>query len=338
MYPFDIGTTTIDAESVRAIQDMYGWAPQTRLEEWSSDGPSLAAATIQNFTGIVTTMHMAWKGMGGDQAIHVAEFDGAGFVRRERLEAFRSSHGPALATSAFGVAPAGGALVTGLFMAWKGEGEDEGLYFAQNPTLAGWQPFRRVDGAFSTARPALASFGGRMVLAWKGMGEDQGIYWSRFDGNSWSAVQNIPGRATSHAPALAVVGNRLYMFWKGMGDDQRIFYSWIDSASNAIWQAGREVVFNQATAQGFSLRNVYTDHHVAAAARGATLVLAWKGMRGDTGLLFTTRQPGDQDFAGEIRIPFVGSSTGPSLVEFDGRLFMAWKAIEDDRLYFSSLG
>jgi hypothetical protein len=129
------------------------------------------------------------------------------------------------------------------------------------------------------------------------------------------------------------------MFWKGMGDDQRIFYSWMDAQPDLIWQPGRQIVYTVADTGGMSLKAVFTDHHLGAVVRNDTVFVAWKGMKGDKGVLFSTQQPGDVDWSGEIRVSNVTSSTGPAMAQMDGRVFMAWKGEPgDEGLSFSSLG
>ncbi|HEY7389336.1 MAG TPA: matrixin family metalloprotease [Bryobacteraceae bacterium] len=119
MYPFGPIASELDVESIQAIQNMYGWRPQKRINELSSDSPALAFAEMTTLAaGHSPHLFMAWKGAEGDSALHVAEFDGDGFsLERQRRDDFRSSHGPALASLSQGSS-------TDLFMAWKGEGGD----------------------------------------------------------------------------------------------------------------------------------------------------------------------------------------------------------------------
>ncbi|MEH2112325.1 hypothetical protein [Nostoc sp.] len=247
-------------------------------------------------------------------------------------------HGPTL-TTGFSRTRPDGVPVIGLFMAWDGVPGDDAIYFAENPepTFNDWTNQQRIDGVGTSDRPALALFNGRMQMAWKGVPGDNNIYWSSFDGNAWSPQQQIRGRGTSYGPALAVLGNRLYMFWKGIGDDSNVYYAWIDNQPNAIWQAQHVVAYSDAEIEGNVEINIGTSSRPVATVRGNTIVLAWKGAPGDTGLYFASLE--DDVWSGQINVAGVGSSIGPGLATLNGRLYMAWKGIPGDTgLYFSWLG
>ncbi len=222
-------------------------------------------------------------------------------------------------------------------MAWDGVPGDDAIYFAQNRQLDGWDAQQRVEGVGTSDRPALTMFAGRMWMAWKGIEDDSGLYFSTFDGSAWAPQERIEGRGSSHGPTLAVFGNRFYMFWKGIGDDSRVFSAWIGDQSNAIWQAQREVTYTLAQAGGNVSLNIGTSSRPAATTRGDAIVLAWKGVPGDTGIYFASLK--DDEWSGQIHLDGVGTSAGPGLVSVGGRLIMAWKGIPNDTgIYFSTLG
>ena len=70
-----------------------------------------------------------------------------------------------------------------------------------------------VPNSETSAGPALAAFGDRLVVAWAG---ESGIafhrvWYSTFDGTSFTAQSAVPGALTTSAPALAVAGGKLYL-------------------------------------------------------------------------------------------------------------------------------
>jgi len=334
MYPYDMHLVALDVETIRAINGLYGWRPQIPFDDrGSTEGPSLAVApTVSLVGGNNDQLYMAWRGVDGDDAIYWSSLGGDTWSPQKLIPGIGSLHGPALATG-FSSIP-----VTGLFMAWDGVPGDDAIYFAQNPDprFSDWTDQKRVDGVGTSGRPALALFNNNMHMVWKGAPGDSAIYWSWFDRNTWVPQQPIRGRGTSDSPALAVLGNRLYMFWKGIEDDNNVYYAWIDNQPGAIWQAQHVVAYTDARTEGNVSVNIGTSHGPAAAVRGNAIVLAWKGVPGDTGLYFASLE--NDEWSGQINVAGVGSSTGPGLATLNGRLYMVWKGIPGDTgLYYSWL-
>ena len=147
----------------------------------------------------------------------------------------------------------------------------------------------------------------------------------------------IPGRGTSEGPALAVLGNRLYMFWKGIDGDSDAYFAWLDNQSDAIWQVARPIAYTEAKAEGNAGVNIGTSGQPVATPRGNAIVLAWKGVPGDSGLYFSRLR--NDEWSGQTPVAAVGTSSGPALATLNGRLYMAWRGIPGDTgLYFSWLG
>ena len=337
MYPY-APTTGIDAETIEAINGLYGWQPQTSLDDRAStDGPSVATATVALLGANDTHLHMAWRGVHGDDGVYWSSLNGGGWSPQASIDGIGSSHGPALASGY--TTNRNGRVVTGLFMAWDGVPGDNAIYFSENtdPAFNGWNGQAQIPGAGTSARPALAMFGGNMHAAWKGVSGDSAIYWSRFVGGSWQPQRSIAGRGTSNGPALAVLGNRLYMFWKGIDGDSDAYYAWMDNQPNAIWQVPQKITYTEAQTGGNVAVAIGTSDQPVATVRDNTIVLAWKGVPGDTGLYFSRFQDGE--FSGQTRVSDVGSSSGPALANVNGRLYLAWTGVPGDTgLYFNSLG
>jgi hypothetical protein len=334
MYPFNINANVIDAESVAAIRGIYSWTPLRRYpdERSSSDGPTFATTTSFNFTSAFNRLAMAWRGRGNDSNIWFSTTaDLQSWTPQIPLDGVRSSHGPALA--AF---PRSG-LSPRLYLAWKGEGNDNRLFWTRStPDLSNFEPHRRFDDRLSTTRPALAEFDGKLVMAWKSSHDEQ-IYWSTFDGFNWSAQAAIPGRATSHAPALAAFGNRLFMFWKGSGNDTRLFHATLPAGPLGIWSGGEEVSWVRSDASGMIREVPNTDSHPAAVQRGNSLILAYRGQPGDTAVWFMAFA--NDEWSAPFTVPGAGTYTGPGAGALDGTLVVSWKALDPDfELHLRTLG
>ncbi|MGZ9076021.1 MAG: matrixin family metalloprotease [Burkholderiaceae bacterium] len=333
MNPFVNTLLTIDAESQSAIRSIYGWEGQRNLpDRGTSHRAMLGITSWSNFTSSGQTVHMVWKGVGNDSGIYFSDFDGANWTPQARVGGVGCSFSPALTeVSRPGVTPG-----TGLLMAWKGVGSDSGIYWTRN-LGNGWEPQRRVNGVGASAAPSLANVNGQVFMAWKGVGNDTGIYWSTYDGNEgWAAQQNVRGVGTSDSPALVSYQNSLYMFWKGIPGDSNVWYSFLDVVNDPIWKPQRRVeYFDYQTGGGISIA-IGTSGAPSVTARGNSILLAWKGVQGDSSIWYSLFRNGE--FSGQATVPNVGTSIGPSVVEADGRTFMAWKGVEGDSgIYWTRL-
>jgi len=334
MYPYDSSTFTIDPESREALDLMYGWSPQQKLgDRGTSDRAALAVASTTNFSGRYETPRMVWKGLKGDSGIYDSELHSGSWSPQRRIPGIGSSHSPALTE----ISVPDQVLRTGLLMAWKGVPNDQGLYWTRD-IGNGWEPQRKINGVGSSTRPALASAAGNVCMAWKGINNDSGIYWSRFDpaAKAWSPQQRIPGIGTSDSPALIGIDSRLYMFWKGIPGDSCAYWSVFDFANDPIWRPQRRIEYFAYQTAGGVAHTIGTTGGLAAARRGNGVLIAWKGVEGDSGIYYTKLE--DHEFGGQIRVPNVGTSAGPSLTVTSEGALMAWKGIEGDScIYWSRL-
>ncbi|MEP7340892.1 MAG: matrixin family metalloprotease [Acidobacteriota bacterium] len=339
MYPYSLtqqiqqaqaGRLAVEAESADAIKQIYGWPPQIPLtDQGTTDRPAMGLMSESDFAGFHATLYMAWTGVAGDSGIYWSQFDGNGWTPQENIPDIGSSHSPSLTS----VPAADGSARQGLFMAWKGADDDQSLYWSRNDG-PGWLAQSQVEDVGSSCRPAVAQFNGRMYMAWKGVEDDSGIYWATFDGKSWTAQRSILGVGTSDSPALVVFGNRLYMFWKGVPGDTKAYYSTLDGGEGAIWQPQKPISYIEAQADGMVALEIGTSNALSACVRGNRIMLAWKGVPGDSGIFFSLFD--GQDFTGQIRMANAGTSGGPTVLEFNGQAYMAWKGIKGDSNIFWS--
>jgi hypothetical protein len=205
-----------------------------------------------------------------------------------------------------------------LYAAWKGETEDDRLFFSEF-NERNWTDQQWVAGN-SSAGPSIANFRDRMVLAWKGEHSDERLFFLQVHNGLWSAQEQIPGVASSIGPSLAEFNNLLYAAWKGAESDQAIWYAYYDGAR---WS-------QQATIPG-----VATSVGPALCVYNGRLYAAWKGMNNDQALWYASFD--GTNWSPQQVIPGVASSVGPSLAVFNGKLCAAWKGVTGDQaLWFAS--
>jgi hypothetical protein len=325
--------TAIDDGSIDALRNLYGWDPVVPFADRATlDRPSLAVSTIVNFTAAIRTLHMVWRGTGDDQSIYesMLEENTTVWTPQRIVPGIASRQSPSITS----VSRNDGTSSTGIIMAWKGAGDDAALYFATN-LGTGWTPQAPVPNVGSSDRPALADFD-VTHMAWKGVREDQGLYWTRRSGSGWEAQRRIPGVGTSASPALVVFRTRLFMFWKGAGDDHNVYFSSLDTSTSTDWQPQRVVAYQISAANGTTFRNIGTSAGPSATLRGDRVLLAWKGIPGDSGIYFSLFD--GNAFTGQIRVAGVGTGTGPAVGRVDTVTHMVWRgAQEDNGVYWSTL-
>lgn len=333
MYPNAPGTQNIDAESEMAIQALYGWQPQQRAGGGTSHRASLGVTTSAfSFThGATRTLHMAWRGIGNDSMIYFSEYREEGWTQQQ-ASGMGSSHSPALTESS--VDNSGR---THLLMAWRGIGNDSGIYWSQKGDRS-WENMRAGSGG-SSAAPALANVNGQIYMAWKGIGNDSGIYWATYNGQakSWSPQAKVRYGGTSDSPALVAFNGLLYMFWKGIGNDVAVYYSFFDVANNdLIWRPQRRIEYFSYETDGGAPHAIATSGALSAAVRGNSIILTWKGIGDDSTIWFSFFR--DNEFSGQAPVPNVGTSVGPSVVQVNGRTYVAWRGIGGDNgIYWARL-
>lgn len=333
MYPYANTALTIDAESRSAVAALYGWQPQQRIGDRGTNHRAVLGVTGEsNFTSRSETPQMVWKGVGNDSGIYYSECRGD-WTPQTRVNNAGCSYSPALAE----IGISGSAFpATGLLMAWKGVGNDSGIYWTRN-LGSGWEGQRRVGGVGTSAAPGLANVNGQIYMAWKGISGDGGIYWSIYDGNEgWSPQARVSGVGTTDSPALVGYNGRLYMFWKGIEGDANAYYSFFDFANDPIWKPQRRIeYFSYQTGGGVSLA-IGTTGALSATVRDNRILLAWKGVEGDSAIWFSLFE--NNEFSGQATVPNVGTAVGLSVVQANGRTFMAWKGVDGDSgIYWTRL-
>jgi hypothetical protein len=243
-------------------------------------GTRLSLKSLMKFSIVSFVGALLW--------LNAACAQGLLWLPQQRIPGVGSSVGPSLA-----------AFQNLLFAAWKGQGNDQGIYWSHFDGRS-WAAQQKISGVGSSTSPALAVFQNLLFAIWKGEGNDQGLYWSHFEFScmgdglingrlSWEGSLQVPGVDSSIGPALAVFNNKLFAAWKGESNDQGIY--WSNYSAPPMPNPGKLVV-------------------------SPCLTGMW---------------------APQQRIANVGTSFRPSLAVFDNRLFAAWKGINNDEgIYFSS--
>lgn len=214
-----------------------------------------------------------------------------------------------------------------VWMAWKGVGEDPGIYYTW--LNGSWQQQLNVPRVGTSDSPALTPHEDTLWMAWKGEGADQAIYWSTLNDSGWEAQHAVPGVATSSHPALASLGGVLYLAWKGAAGDDGIWWtSWLGDR----WDAQRHIP-GRATSTGVNLFSSGTQLH-----------MAWKGQGDDVGIFTATFDARTHSWSAQANVPGVGTSDTPvmagepTFVGEPDRILLAWKGVPGDERVFQSMG
>ncbi len=261
--------------------DGINWTAQKPIPGiGTSDSPSLA------WDG--TRLWMAWTGVPGDTSLYYATTtnpfawpDNPGI----HIDGVGSSNGPSIA------------MVPGPMLTWKGIGKQSDVFFSTyNFNSRHWEPQQHIDRIGSSDRPALIADagGGLPLMVWKGIEGDsnlfaanktnfwndqQMVYWN-IPGNGGAGIIDTRSPGSSCGPGITSDGFRVFLAWRGAGDDSGIWFT-----QRALDQIGGEN-FVEWSSQG-KVPGVGTSHRPAVAIFGDTLYMAWKGIKGDTGIWMT---------------------------------------------------
>jgi hypothetical protein len=221
--------------------------------------PSLAASTISPGDAI-----MAWNGVGNDTRIWLAKYNasqdtGVNSQPWSGQYLANTGQGPLKSGSAPAIVSVAGALL----MVWRGEGDNDNLYWSksvddgQNWVIAevnGHLTYQQqIAGAGCSIAPALTETFGTALLAFKG-GRDTNIYIASYTPNQaepWSQIRGPVGPfGTSHGPSLATFNNQtVLMTWKGV-NDEGIYYTQVPIGNPFVTLTNQTVVGNQGTTIG----------------------------------------------------------------------------------------
>ena len=325
---------------------------KTILPETSSHSP-----TIAFFEG---RLFIAWKGSGNDNlnilcsqqlsaSTMITSFDS----RKKHISGETSDNAPTLTVHR-----------GGLFIAWKGSGNDNLNVGLVDFIDRGGEDFdirgivnKMILRDTSNEAPALASHDNNLFIAWKGSGNDNLnlMYSQLFSpdtkqiGDFRTDLKHISQETSDEAPALASHRGKLFIGWKGSGNDA------LNSAEVQLSpnpDGPRIAVFGPKqilpTGDPDHLHVASSNHGPAMLSHGqregvqSSLFMAWRdnfqdldGKLGiaasDSGLDFSSSHFDPQSPETSDTAPAL-SSSGPGPFNAPGILFIAWKGAGNDNL------
>jgi hypothetical protein len=205
------------------------------------------------------------------------------------------------------------------YMAWRGTGNDNRLWFSTFDSQKGWSGQQPVPGAASNTTPTLGLSNNKLILSWRGANDDSHIWWASFDGTKWTNPQSLDDRRTDTEPALATVSGVLYMIWLGTAGDTNLWYSTFDGTA---WS-------NQQT-----LTDMGAASNPAVASNGSALYVAWRGAGDDSHIWWETLD--GQQWSGAQSLDDRRTDRMPALGTAGGKVYMTWRGVADDtQIYWS---
>lgn len=220
----------------------------------------------------------------------------------------------------------------GLVAVWKAP-QDESIHFSTfNCAEETWKKRSLKTSFGSKAGPAITSWGRSGAWAvWCGIYGDELLWRAPFDGSAqkpWGGGQRPDyfGMQTRHRPALVSFDGRLYLAWLSSAPetvDQILFSSCRDSDQDlGMWEKPI---------------SVHSHCHSSAAPSLATfkgrVYVTWRGKGKDQGVwLMLCVRPGETTLMEHPqRLEGASTTSTPSLAEWEGKLVLVWKGMNDDR-------
>ncbi|WP_141717735.1 hypothetical protein [Nocardia altamirensis] len=247
-------------------------------------------------------LHMAWRAEDSTDSIWLAgTSDGNSWALPWNLPYVGTSERPALSA----VEHAGS---ESLFLAWKGAGRDQSIYWSTSSDGHKWEDQQILGGAESARAPSLVVFRGVLHAFWRGsehlITSNQNLYTSVRDETGWGAPMGLPGMSSAESPAVAVLGDTLYLAHRGTKatlDNDKFIRLW--SSGNGISWTSR-----------VNPPDAYSDLAPALAAHDGRLHLVWKSASGPE--IWYSSFDGEQAWQPPTRVATFETGCGPALCAF----------------------
>jgi hypothetical protein len=254
-----------------------------------------------------------------------------------------------------------------LYLAWKGDGNDNlnVMYSADGGATFG---HKYTSPETSPQAPCLCAHHGSLYIGWKGDGNDNlNVARVAISGANITGFTNKKtlDDTSPKSPSLASFGGRLYLSWKGDGNDNlNVMYSADDgntfghkytsgetspqapglcASGNSLYITWKgdgndnlnvaQVVVAGANITGFANKVTLSDTSPVSpclASNGNTLYLSWKG-DGNDFLNVIYSYDGGRTF-GNKAVSSETSPQPPSLCSMNGVVYIAWKGDGNDDL------
>jgi Matrixin len=316
---------TLQADDTAGVRALYGWKPQARVSNFGTHaGPALCACG--------NTLAMVWRGSGDNNIWISTSTDGTNWTPQRPFRDVGTLGSPDLAW-----------INDELWMVWRGS-PDQALFYKKSRDffVKDNPPQANIKGVGSSHGPRIAGVNKTPTLVWKGIKGDGGIYYSRFVGGQWLPQAKIAGVGTENSPVALSDAGGVRLLWRGV-DKDHVLYTTTGAADFTGWKPQAQVQWTRLGNGNEALKpgTPGSDGAPTMAANGGTIFAAWRGVPGDQGLYYTQfrKDPGQTSptWSGQANIPNVGSSDGPSMAYFNGKLYLAWKGIEGDSgIYMTS--
>jgi hypothetical protein len=327
MFPQNPTTENLSADDIAAIRALYAWSGQTKLQGGTESSPAICACG--------GTLVIVWRGAGNDQNIWFAtSIDGSNWTVQQTILGGASADGPGLAWDG-----------NQLWAVWRGIDGDQGLYYATTRDFKSWainNVVQNIPNIGSSHGPRIAAAGGPPIMVWKGIVGDAAIYFSTFNAGSgqWNPQNAIGGVGTAASPAICPdLTGIARMVWRGIEGDEKLYTSVLDGL---FWQPQQTlswVITGNAATGTIGTGTAGSLAGPSTVTTGGKIIAAWRGIDNDQKLYFTqlaldALNPAPAapvaEWSSQTVVPNVGSSHGPSIASFGGKLHLVWKGIEGD--------
>lgn len=202
-----------------------------------------------------------------------------------------------------------------LYAAWKGEPDDDRIFYSSWDGNGKWSTALTIDGNTSVG-PALGLCNGSLYAAWKGEWSDPRLFFAKYNGSGWEPQFQIPNAYSDVGPALSAFGTIMIAAWKNVFD-QNLYFATFDGQS---WSAPSQIV------------GVGSSVGPSLATFNDKLYAIWKGEGSDQRLWFAYYD--GRKWFGQNQVPNVGTSVGASLAGVGSKLYAVWKGEgSDERLW-----
>ena len=199
-----------------------------------------------------------------------------------------------------------------LYAAWKGEPDDDRIFYSAWSGSGSWSAQALIPGNTS-AGPALGEYSGSLYAAWKGEWSDPRVFYSKLSGSSWDAQKQIPNAYSDTGPSLCPLSGKLVAAWKSVFD-QSLYYATFDGTN---WTSPSQIA------------GVGSSVGPTLALYGGKMYAVWKGEDTDERLWYATYD--GTSWSAQNTISGVGTSVGASIAGVSGKLYAVWKGEGNDQ-------
>jgi hypothetical protein len=205
-----------------------------------------------------------------------------------------------------------------IYVFYQGTREGEMYYNVLKPN-GEQEGVKRVPDAYLSCSPSAVAYKGRIHLAWQGANYTGVIWYRTFDGgNNWSPQSPMDGPRCTESPSLVTYNDQLSVYHQGQANDGSL---WSVEYVNGGWpgQTKRRV------------DGVGMSASTAAIAVKDKMYVFHKAWGGGKWMWCSFYDYKDQKWSGDIPFSDMEMSCNPSVVEFNGSLFVFHQSGREQR-------